>query len=156
MSKSFNQTFPLQWSSDGYTSPGPNINLLGNLDGQDGYLVSASFTTVPVYTRSLYSWSVQFSAITGSPSGTVAIQVSNDIGRLTQALGLSDNTVYNWATLYWYDTVSSAWVSSKTVSSDTSIIITNTQPFRWMRLVWTNTSGSFICRAYMQQGGGTA
>lgn len=132
----FQKPIKLVASFDGITSSNDKL---------DGYTLSQNFYTVPVMVKSIDGWSIIFSCpATGSPSGTLVVQASNDEGsKENSSGGQADASMTNWYNLYFWNDVTAAWVNSLTVSGASSIFIEDSDcTYRWLRLFWTNTSGS--------------
>ena len=79
-------------------------------------------TSAAISCAQIYAVSVQAS-FTNTPSGTLTIQASNDLGNATPS---------NWST-----------IATATVSSGALTLIQNTTIcYQWIRVNWVNTSGA--------------
>lgn len=113
--------------SDGYTSI-------------DGYVSSTTFTSEPVFVGRIKMLSATLSCpSTGTPVGTVKLQGCNDRELNSE---VPDSSLSNWFDI----TDLSASVSSATVAAleDPDVC------YRWVRLVYTRTSGSITATARIQ------
>lgn len=133
-----NQQKPVKllYSPDGSTISGLKL---------DGYVQSANFYSQPQMMKSVDNWSLIFTCpATGSPNGTLQIQASNDEGAKENSSGAqSDPSISNWVNLYFWNDATSTFVNSLAVSGASSVLIEeNNCTYRWMRIFWTNTSGS--------------
>lgn len=107
----------------------------------DGYVASASVTTNPICLNYAKGMSLSFSCpSTGSPVGTLKIQVTNDKEDFE---GKADEKLVNWVDRPFVDLSSGNVVSSTAVSGATTIVIEDADiMWRWMRVVYTQSSGS--------------
>lgn len=150
------QNYTLAWSGDGKTSsaynnnpnaPTSQQNTLQRLDGSNTY--SSNFWSLPALLKSADTVGIQFSCLgTGSPNGTVAFQGSNDVSEYESVQGPFngqnvDTNLLNWATMSFWDEATGLWLQSKAVSGASSYLFTIPilSP-RWLRMSWTNSSGS--------------
>jgi hypothetical protein len=131
---------PLWHSPDGIN---PNADGL-RLDGTNVW----SATTIygqPIYVENVGTLSMHVSApVTGTPNGSFALQGSNDKcnHELTR---VPDGLMVNWAVLSFFDEATGLIVQSKAVSGAFSVMATiPVISSRWVRFVWTTTSGSAL------------
>ncbi len=109
------------------------IPLLTNAD------MSASFNSPGINLISIYAYSVQIHWDTGStPIGTFKLQASNDAGDNGSGQGVSQPT--NWTDI----TDSAQSISGGPGSVLYDVVATS---YRWVRLVYTRTSGSATAQA---------
>lgn len=133
-----NKTIKLTYSVDGYVNSGLIL---------DGYTQSANFYTSPINVRNVDTWSMLLMLpSTGTPSGTLQIQVSDDLGKYENTAGpgnMCDPGVSNWFNKYVWNAASNSWINSLTVSGATNVFLEEYKcTYRWVRFFWTNTSGS--------------
>lgn len=155
MSSAISNGYTLQWSVDGVTSPGPATAIFGQLGVNvlDGYQAAASFTSCPLMVKSADAFSLQ---LDGYGFGTFAVQVSNDKPNLHADGMTPDAGLANWTTLYFWSQASQAWVTSVTASGSFSFLIEEDRcTYRWIRLVYTRTSGTLTITARAQLKGGS-
>jgi hypothetical protein len=129
-------------------------------------VIGATTYSVPILVQYCDRLSVHVSCpSTGSPNGIVTIQGSNDVGlyeaQATPFTGgpvetggspISDPQILNWATLAVWDELTFAYAANTTVTGATSVILTVQQcASRWVRVVWTNPSGSALLTLRVQQ-----
>ena len=141
----------LVWSPDGVSLPVNDATQDGvsfplNLDG---YVTSSTFTSVPVYLGNVDAYSLAFTCpSTGSPVGTVGLQACNDRPRLADQ---PDSKLANWIPLYFLPQGGSTPVSTQSVSGATQVLFEELVcSYRWVRLVYTATSGSITATAKIQ------
>lgn len=132
--------FLMLHSPDGLNPDVPPVKL----DGSVAY--AATFTAMPFRVERVGTLSIHVSCpATGTPNGSFAIQGTNDASS-REGSGGNDNTdanMVNWATLSFFDEATGLTVQSKAVSGASQFIVTiPIVSSRWVRLVWTNTSGS--------------
>lgn len=103
----------------------------------DGYTSAVSITSDPIAVHNALGYSVQVSwPATGTPVGTFTIQASNDLeGQFRKA----DSNLVNWFTLSGTSTASSVGTGA--------IISVPDVYYRWIRLVYTRSSGSITLSA---------
>ena len=99
------------------------------LDGTEAAIV-ASFDTVPVWTKDLDAYSIEFSTPAGS-------------------------TLENWQTISFWDVGGGLQAASKAVASGVNALLLADRVccYRWVRLVFTFTSGSGSPKVSLQQKG---
>lgn len=143
--------FPLTISTDGLN---PTATPATFFDGTNA--IGANRFGVPFHVERCGSLAFQVSCpATGTPNGSFAIQGSNDVS-LQESNGKPDTNLLNWSTLSFVDEATGATVQSKAVAGAQSFIasIQNITP-RWVRFVWTNTSGSALLSVRAQEKGVT-
>ena len=131
--------------------------------------IAANTWSVPILVQNTDRLAVQVSCpSTGTPSGTIVIQGSNDVGlyeaQATPFTGgpvetggqpISDPQLINWATIAFWNESTGAFVESLAVAGAQSSMITlgSSQQCapRWVRVAWTNTSGSALLTIRVQQ-----
>jgi hypothetical protein len=92
-----------------------------------------SYTSEGYYLGSIINYAMQ-AVFTGSPAGTVKIQVSCDIGNPNAAFPHSDDTVVNWVDLSG---------ATATISAAGTVLMNLTDAgYSWARVVWTPIAGS--------------
>lgn len=98
----------------------------------DGYVAAGSFTTEAIKVGRKTGYSLTFSCLsTGTPVGTIKLQLCNDIERV---LDTSDSLLTNWVDIDG---------ATSPISGASVICFEDREPaYRWMRLVYTRTSGS--------------
>lgn len=98
----------------------------------DGYVAAGSFTTAPIKIGRKLGWSATFSCpATGSPVGTIKVQLCNDEERI---LDVADSNLTHWQ---------NADGGSSAVSGASTLCFEDRAPqYRWMRFVYTRSSGS--------------
>ncbi len=104
----------------------------------DGYLSATTFTSAPVKVGRKTGWSLTLSCpATGTPVGSVKVQACNDASR--QDSDNADALLVNW-----FDIIGAV----SAVSGASIICIEDRKPqYRWMRIVYTRTSGSITATA---------
>jgi hypothetical protein len=135
--------FTLSTSLDGVTA-----NQV--LDGTS--TISATFNSLPVWVKSNDTLGLQVSApSTGAPTGTFALQGSNDLSA-QEGNNKPDVNLKNWSTLSFWDEATGAWVQSKAFAGAAASFMATIQVLspRWLRLVWTNTSGTALLTVRVQ------
>jgi hypothetical protein len=95
--------------------------------------MSASFASNPLWLGHICNYSIQLE-FTGSPNGTFKLQMSNDPGQPSQQPLVEFNYVKNWTDIKGSDQVITA-------SGDHSWNVQDAG-YRWVRFVWTRSSGS--------------
>ena len=154
MSQAFSNSFFLEWSPDGYSAAqaqGQPVSAVA----LDGYGVTASFTTAPVFVKSLDAFSIQVSDVGGaSPNGSFTVQACNDMGKQSSQ-AQPDVTLQNWVTLTFTNEQTGARVSSFPLAGAGSSVLVQefNCTYRWLRIAWTNTSGSAKLSVRLQQKG---
>lgn len=133
-------------------------------DGNTAFSVgtaSGPVYSVPVWVGDKDTIGLQFScAATGTPSGTFILQGSNDPGNQGQGGNIGqvpDSSLLNWSTLGFWDESLPQYVTSRVVSGAVSYLCTlQVISCKWLRLKWTNTSGScnIIARLMLKGDGG--
>lgn len=114
----------------------------------------ATFTTAAVFVGKLDAFSVSFATPAGSTLvGTLTLQVSNDPGNGVAKDGQGNSSLLNWQPLNFWDVGAGAQAASKAVASGAQTLILAEQhcTYRWMRLVFTFTSGSGVPTIAFQQ-----
>lgn len=92
--------------------------------------MASSFNSSEISLFNIYGWSAQF-VFTGSPVGTLKVQVSDDPG--------SENTGSNKAPTNWTDLAN----SSQSISAAGNISYNvNLSFYNWIRFVYAASSGS--------------
>lgn len=146
MSRIFTDFFMGIPGADGITAQSPLVNFDGT------QTISANKNSVPVWSQEKDGFGIQVSCpATGVPSGTVAFQASNDKSMKEGPGGLPDVNLVNWSTVSFWDEATAAWAQSKTISGASSFMFS--MPVftgRWLRFVWTNTSGSALLTVKVQ------
>jgi hypothetical protein len=133
-------------SSDGINPiTAPNL-----YDGTNA--IAASRFSVPFILKYGDRLGLQLSApVTGAPSGSVALQGSNDASQLEDPNAYPDVNLVNWSTVSFFDELTFANVITKAFAGAQSFLFTvPTCSYRWMRMVWTNSSGSALLTARLQ------
>jgi hypothetical protein len=121
-----------------------------NFDGTN--TINSNVYSVPVLVKYGDRLGLQVSApATGTPSGTITMQGSNDLSQLEGSNGYPDTNVVNWSTVSFFDELTFANVITKTFAGAESLMfsIANCE-YRWWRFLWTNTSGSALLTARLQ------
>lgn len=115
--------------------------------------IASSCYSVPIHCASWDVIGVQLSCpSTGTPSGTIAFQGSNDPGVYEYSTVQPDATIVNWSAVSFLDHATGTRLESKTVSGAQSYLFQfNPCDFRWLRAVWTNTSGSALLTLRAQE-----
>lgn len=137
---------PLVISSDGINPiAAPNL-----FDGTNA--IAANRFSVPFLTKYHDTLGLQVSApATGTPNGSIALQASNDISQLEGSNGYPDANTVNWSALSFWDDATASWIQSKAFAGANSFLFTlQVHSARWLRMVWTNTSGSALLTARLQ------
>lgn len=143
----------MPYSGDGMVNSIITPNTMGQPDIQrlDGrFQYSASFWSLPCLVQYEDTVGIHFSCpATGTPNGTFAIQGSSDKSQYEGNPNGGpngqpvDGNLLHWATLSFWDEATGAWVQSKAVSGASSYMFTfPITSARWVRMSWTNTSGS--------------
>jgi hypothetical protein len=151
VSRSFAQCFFMQPSgnaNDGVT-PNPGVFYDGTL------ALAANMTTVPVWVKDLDAFGIAFSTPAGSTLvGSIALQVSNDKSQREQN-GVPDALLQNWVTLSFWDVAAGAQATTKAVASGAQALMLSERvcAYRWVRLVFTFTSGTGLAKIALQQKG---
>lgn len=130
--------FLLTISTDGLTPTATPPTLF---DGTNA--IGANRFGVPFLVERCGTMSLQVSCpVTGAPNGSFALQGSNDVS-LQESRYQPDTNLVNWSALSFFDEAAGATVQSKAVAGAQSFLISIpiVSP-RWMRFVWTNTSGT--------------
>jgi hypothetical protein len=118
--------------------------------------ISANSTSVPIKVEDKDTICVQFSCpATGTPNGSIALQGCNDYARMEGEV-IPDANLKNWSVLTFWDEALGVWAQSKAVSGAQSYMLTiPVVGARWLRMVWTNTSGTVAPTiSVMQKGDG--
>jgi hypothetical protein len=112
-------------------------------------------TTVPVFLKDIDAYSIQFSTPAGATLvGSFALQVSNDRGNQEQT-GRPDVTMVNWTPLFFTIVATDVRAATLAVASGAQALMVK-EPvcaYRWVRLVFTFTSGTGTPRISLQQKG---
>ena len=130
------------------SSDGINPIVAPNLfDGTNA--IAANRFSVPFLLKYGDRLGLQVSApSTGAPNGSVALQGSNDASQLED---YPDVNLVNWSAVSFFDELTFANVITKAFAGAQSFLFTvPTCSYRWMRMVWTNTSGSALLTARLQ------
>jgi len=133
-------------SSDGINPiPAPNL-----YDGTNA--IAANRFSVPLLLKYGDRIGIQVSApSTGAPNGSVAFQGSNDASQLEDPNAYPDVNLVNWSTVSFFDELTFANVITKAFAGAQSYLFTiPTCSYRWLRMAWTNTSGSALLTARAQ------
>jgi len=96
--------------------------------------MAANFTLHPIYLGHIVDYSIQL-VFTGTPGGNFKLQVSNDLGKInstTEAEQVSNVT-------NWTDVAGSPQTIS--AAGDHTWAVENAG-YRWVRVVWTQTSST--------------
>lgn len=109
----------------------------------DGYTTSASFNSWPVELSEGVSITV-YAPSTGSPVGTLKLQGCNESGSFTVGKPPSSATWFDVSTANFCSADSSV---SVTASGITQAYNLKDLPCKWIRLVYTRTSGSITVTA---------
>lgn len=156
MSSAVSQSDTLQVAGAGQGGNAAQVPQV-KLDGTEAAII-ANFNTVPVRTSKVDGYSVQFSTPGGSTLvGVLTVQGSNDRSQMEDT-NVADVTVSDWTTLAVIDltsTTPATRVTSKAVASGAQNILLGDFPclYRWMRVVFTFTSGSGQPKVTWQQKG---
>lgn len=107
--------------------------------------IAANMYSVPIWVERVGTLALHVSCpATGSPVGSFALQGSCDASK-QEGNNLPDPFLVNWATLSFTDESTGGVVQSKAVSGASSFIATiPLVSCRWLRFVWTFTSGSAL------------
>lgn len=142
-----------------------NVILWTSTDGQsqgttkfDGTtVINANAFSTPILVNARDGIGLQVSApSTGSPNGSFALQVSND-KPASELSAIPDKLLANWSTVSFWDETTGAWAQSKAFVGAQSYMVTIPLiSARWIRFVWTNTSGTanLTVRAQFKSDGG--
>lgn len=114
--------------------------------------IAANRFSVPMLVEKHDRLGIQLSApATGTPNGSVAFQGSNDDSQMRDPNGYPDVNLVNWSTVSFFDELTFANVVTKAFAGAQSYMFTiPTCSYRWLRMVWTNTSGSALLTAHVQ------
>jgi hypothetical protein len=114
--------------------------------------IAANTFSVPILVEKHDRLGLQVSApVTGAPNGSVALQGSNDESQTRDPNAYPDVNLVNWSTVSFFDELTFANVITKVFNSAQSYLFTVPNcSYRWMRMVWTNTSGSALLTARVQ------
>jgi hypothetical protein len=105
-----------------------------------GDMSQATVTSNGIDMNQIFGGSIS-AVFTGSPVGTLTLEISNDIVAVSPAGGSNlASAVVNWSTY----TGSSYSISA---AGDYTYILPDT-PYRWLRLKYTKTSGTGTINAY--------
>lgn len=140
------------YSPDGYTNlgktqgntTGSDQYRLSYMNSSDGYAVSATFTTLPIYIGSLDSYLINVFALSGSsPNITITPQGCCDPwGNTLENFYL----LQNWFNIYYTNQATGTLVQSATITAvgqANGVQIEDDRPAPlWVRLVVTVNSGS--------------
>ena len=112
---------------------------------QNGLDASITETTAAMFLANLMGFSFQ-TVLTGSPVGTLKLQMSNDVGTITSAADHTGTGVTNWTDITG---------SSFSVAAAGNWGWDYTLPgFRWVRMVYTPASGTGTISTTFQAKGG--
>lgn len=105
--------------------------------------IAASSKGVPLLCQSIDRLAYQVSCpATGAPNGAFSLQGSNDISA-QEGNVKADVNLLNWAALSFFDEATGAQVQTKAIAGAQTFLFTVQQlGCRWVRVVWTNTSGT--------------
>lgn len=110
----------------------------------DGYISSAAITSDPIFLAHVYGYAIAVSwPSTGTPVGSFVLQASNDVERAySQGLpeGVPDPKLLNWVNIIPDTTINSS------AGSPGLWNISNAM-YRWVRIVYTPSSGSITLSA---------
>lgn len=136
----------LQQSSDGIVNVGTYA-----FDGSAAAILSGNMYSLPVRVERDDTAGLHVTCTGGSsPNGTVTIQGSNDLSKF-EGNAQTSNEQVNWATIAFWDEASGTWATSKAIASTVSYLLTiPVCSFRWLRMLWTNTSGTCQLKAALQ------
>lgn len=100
----------------------------------DAYITSAdmsaaSITGAPINLESIYCYSIQIVVTGGPPTGTLKLQMSNDLG--TDIIGTN---ITNWTD------ITGATIAVAAAGSFAFYV--DAASYRWVRMVYTRTAGS--------------
>lgn len=136
----------LQFPGTDSTTPVPDNAL-------DGYTVSASFDSIPFFVGRDLGYTVVISCpSTGTPNATCKLQGCIDPARGEKG-DLPDAGLANavWWDLDLLDPQTNTTSVTRTISgATTAVFMEDSCMYRWIRLVWTNTSGSAVVTARIQ------
>lgn len=94
--------------------------------------MGSNINSVPIPISSIVNYSIQLS-FSGTPNGSLKLQVSDDLGQISQSAPVDSEKVTNWTD---YDgseqAITEAGNHSWQVQND---------GFRWVRFVWTDSDG---------------
>lgn len=130
--------------NDSFNSPRPGVGLLS----LDGYAAgTSSFYSEPISLGNANFYSVAFTCLsTGTPVGTVGIEVCDDTSRLND--GRPDANLVNWLPIFFTPASGGSAVSTQAVSGATKILFEELVcTYSWLRLVYTASSGSITVSA---------
>jgi len=136
------------WSGGGFVQIGVQnvVSTLPTLAYDGTNTISANSWGFPLFAKSndlTYSFQLSCPA-TGSPNGSIALQGTNDFSQFEGA-DVPDSTLVNWSALGFWDEATTSWVLSKAVAGAQSYMFTiPVVGARWVRAVWTNTSGTAL------------
>ena len=136
-------------SSDGINPiTAPNL-----YDGTNS--IAANRFSVPILLKFADRLGIQVSApSTGAPNGSVAFQGSNDPSQLEDPNAYADANVVNWSTVSFFDELTFANVVTKAFAGAQTFMFTIPGcSYRWLRMVWTNTSGSALLTVRVEHKG---
>jgi hypothetical protein len=96
-------------------------------------ITAANYTSQGYYIGRVVNYAVQV-VFTGSPTGTLKLQVSCDVGNPNASLPYSDDSVINWVDL--------PGTSTSITAAGTSFFNLVDAGYSWVRVVYTHTSGT--------------
>jgi hypothetical protein len=107
--------------------------------------IGANKIGVPLLTQSIDRLCFHVSCpSTGAPNGTFTIQGSNDISSQENNV-IPDVNLINWAPVAFFDEAAGANATSRVVAGAATFLLTiQNCGCRWVRVVWTNTSGTAL------------
>lgn len=113
--------------------------------------IAATRYSLPVRCATTDTVGVQVSCpSTGTPNGTLTLEGSNDRGG-HDSTAQPDVTMTNWSTIGFWSEATAGWLTSLAVSGATSTMLTvPICSHRWLRMKWTNNSGSALLTCNMQ------
>lgn len=139
-------------ASDGYSLPSTERSSTEGLP-LDGYTISASFNSAPVFIGRILGYCLVVSCpSTGSPSATVKVQGCVDIPKKNSLNEEQPDTgLVQWFDVALPDPRTNNIAVSQTISgASTAVFLETTAMYRWLRLVWTNSSGSALVTAHLE------
>ena len=118
------------------------------LDGST--VLNATSNSVPVFVGRIQTFCVVASCpSSGTPVGTVKIQGCVDAS--AHGEDVPDVNLVNWFDMAFIDPTTGLWVTSQAISSATTCVFESTDcSVRYIRLVYTKTSGSCTLSAKAQ------
>lgn len=138
---------PMHTSADGMTPSDPAVTY-------DKLSVTASFTTAPFFVARTTYYSLSFSVVDVTASGTLKIQGCNDPSKAQPDVG--DYNLTNWFDIPFVDSTG-AMNTSQAVSGSGTIVLNETHcAYRWIRVAYTYAAGTSIITIRVQFKGGFA